>query len=95
MAQTIDFSKETKGISITRNGTKVSYSSNVKFRGYATGSDIANIDIDPFSNQPISQYKVDTSVDTITVNGVEFTDDATDLCDDLRETVFIADEIVP
>lgn len=95
MAQTIDFSKETKGISITRDNTKVSYSSNVKFRGYATGVDIANIDIDPFSNQPISQYKVDTSIDTITINGVAFTDNAEDLIDDLRDTVFIDDVIVP
>lgn len=91
MAQIIDFSKETKGISITVNGNKVSYSSNVAFRGFATGVDIANIDVHPFSGQPISQYKVDTSIDTITVNAVAFSDDAVDLIDDIRTGVFIAD----
>lgn len=91
MAQTIDFSKETKGVSVTVNGTKISYSANVVLRGYPTGADIANIDVHPFSGQPISQYKVDTAIDTITVNGVAFASNADALITSIRNTVFIAD----
>ena len=91
MAQTIVFTKETKGISVTLNGTKISYSANVVFRGFPTGADIANIDVHPFAGQPISQYKVDTAIDTITVNGVAFASNAAALLTSVRNTVFIAD----
>jgi hypothetical protein len=94
MANTISFKKENKGISVTVNSTKTSYSANVKFRGFNTGTNIAHIDISPYSKQPISELKIDTSEDTITVNSVAFSGNATGLIDSLRDTVFIADAVV-
>lgn len=97
MAQTIDFSKETKGISITKNGVKTSFSAGVVFMGYPTGDTVARVKIHQFGDVPLADHKVNLSEDTITVNGVAFdpeVDDATNLIDDLREGVFIADVIV-
>lgn len=90
---TIVFKKETKGISITRDGQKTSYSANVFFRGTASGftATQASISVLPFGTQPISIYSVDTVNDTITVNVTPFSGDADDLIDSLRTNVFIAD----
>lgn len=89
---TINFTKETKGISITKNGVKISMSQRVVFMGFPTGASTANINIAPFVDRKISQFVVDTTTDTLSINaGATFVGTASAFIDSLRTNVFIAD----
>lgn len=83
---TINFSKETKGFSITKDGKKISYG-NVSFRAYPnTDNNVAAISFSQFQ-QDISRYEVNTATDTVTVGGVANAQNASALIDTLRNTV--------
>ena len=84
------FVKETKGFSITKDGLKVSYNL-VSFRGFGSAANVASISFPQFSDNPVSQISVDMDVDTVTIGVTPFAGTATQLIDNLRNNIFIAD----
>lgn len=79
------FVKETNGFSITKDGLKVRYG-DVSFRGFPKG-DVAQIQISEFKGSRLSDYDINLSSDTVSVNSVVFSGTATELIDELGDTV--------
>lgn len=87
MAQTLVFTRENQGFSITRAGIKVSYLA-TSIRVYPRIDEPeVKIEITQF-NTPLSQYTVNVEKDDITVNEEPFTGTAEELADEFRDNVY-------
>jgi hypothetical protein len=85
--KTYIFKKETKGFSVSIDGSKASYGGAFSFVAYPNGSN-ADIKINESGKIRRNDLSIDVTVDSVTVGVTLFAGTATALIDSLRDTVF-------
>jgi hypothetical protein len=81
------FTKETKGFSISKDGSKVSYAGAFSFTGHSSGT-TATIKINESGKLRLNDSIISIGVDTVTIGVTPFAGTASGLIDTLRDTVF-------
>lgn len=85
--KTYIFKKETKGFSISIDGSKASYGGAFSFVAYPNGTK-SDIKINESGKIRRNDLSIDVDVDSVTIDSSLFAGTATELIDSLRDTVF-------